>query len=84
MNRLKEQDKTIKSLTAELSLHRAEASAAQQKHLKWQSQLRDKNNQLREERKTVSGEMDKLKGDLADAEQVVKRQKEELAGVKNE
>lgn len=84
VNRLKEQDKTIKSLTAELSTHRTEASAAQQKHVKWQAQLRDKNTQLREERKTVSGEMDKLKGDLMDMEAVVARQKGELAVVKNE
>lgn len=81
---MKEQDKTIKSLTADLSAQRTEASAAQQKHLKWQAQLRDKNNQLREDRKSVSGQLDQLRTELSDATETVRRQKDELAIVKNE
>jgi hypothetical protein len=42
VNRLKDQNKTIDNLTAELAQQRADATQAQSKHVKWQEQLREK------------------------------------------
>jgi len=84
VNRIKEQAKTISTLTAELSQQRSEASQAQQKHVKWQKELRDKVSGFREERRNWQTEATSLRTDLQESQALVRRQGEELAGVKNE
>lgn len=84
LNRLKEQSRIIDKISAELSQQRSDASQAQQKHLKWQEQLRDKLSSYREERKAWQSESAKVRGDLAEVKAIVSRQRDELAVVKNE
>lgn len=84
VNRIKEQAKTISTLTAELTQQRSEASQAQQKHVKWQKELRDKVSGFREERRNWQTEATSLRTDLQETQALVTQQREELAGVKNE
>lgn len=84
MNRIKEQTKTISTLTAQMSQHRADASQAQQKHVKWQEQLRDKVSGFREERRNWQTEASQLRSDLSEAQATIQRMRDELALVKNE
>ncbi|KAL7424081.1 hypothetical protein Q5752_001666 [Cryptotrichosporon argae] len=83
-NRLKEQQKTISTLNAELSRQRADASQAQQKHTKWQRELREKNDRFKEDRKQWQANAEEVRGELAAARATVQRQMDELAVVKNE
>jgi hypothetical protein len=83
-NRMKEQSFAIERLTADLTNQRKEAAQAQQKHSKWQEQLRDKLSAFREEKRIWLGESSSIRGDLAEAQTSVQRQKDELAHVKNE
>ncbi|ORY23032.1 hypothetical protein BCR39DRAFT_562083, partial [Naematelia encephala] len=66
VNRIKEQDKIIDGLTADLSQQRLEATQAQQKHLKWQEQLREKLASFREERRTSLDSLAQLRSDLGE------------------
>lgn len=84
MNRLKEQGKTIETLTADLAQQRADASQAQQKHVKWQEQLREKLAANREERKTWQNEASRIRGELQEAKLALQRQQDEITVVKNE
>lgn len=84
MNRLKDQSKTIDSLTKELAQQRADATQAQNKHVKWQEQLRDKLATYREERKNHQVEAAKIKGELSELQLAFGKQKEEMATVRNE
>lgn len=84
VNKLKEQTHTIKTLTLELSQQRDHASAAQQKHVKWQEQLRDKVSGFREERRKWTTDATSMRTELAETQATVQKQREELATVKNE
>jgi multidrug resistance efflux pump len=84
VNRIKEQSKTIQTLTADLSQQRTDASQAQQKHVKWQKELRDKVSGFREERRNWQAEATGLRADLQEVQAFASQQGEELAGVKNE
>lgn len=84
MSRLKDQNKTIDTLTAELAQQRADATQAQNKHVKWQEQLREKLATYREERKTWQNDAARLRGELGEVKTAFEKQKEDLAGVKNE
>ena len=84
VNRQKEQGKVISTLTAELAQHRAEASQAQQKHVKWQEQLREKLAGYREERKVWQNEAARIRGELAETRLALQRQEDELSTIKNE
>lgn len=84
VNRLKEQSKTIQTLTHDLTTQRAEATQAQQKHVKWQEQLRDKVSGFREERRNWMTEATQLRTELSEAQAAVRRLRDELATVKNE
>ncbi|WWD15940.1 hypothetical protein CI109_100364 [Kwoniella shandongensis] len=81
---LHQQSKQIAALTSELSQSRTDASQAQQKHLKWQGQLRDKVASFREEKATWQTEAARIRGELSEARAAIKSQQEELAVVKNE
>lgn len=81
---MKEQKAVIESLTAELAQQRREASQAQQKHNKWQEQLREKLAGFREEKRLWQSEASVIRTDLSDAQAFTQRQKEELTRVKNE
>lgn len=84
MNRLKEQSKTIAALSADLQTQREEASAAKRKHTSWQEDLRRKNDAFRAERKQWQSDAGKLRQDMQELEATNRRQKDELAMVKNE
>ncbi|OCF55666.1 hypothetical protein L486_06417 [Kwoniella mangroviensis CBS 10435] len=84
VNRLKAQAGQIAELTAQLSQTRTEASQAQQKHVKWQGQLREKVASFREEKATWQTEAARIRAELSEARAMVKTQREELAEVKNE
>ena len=84
VNRLKEQSKTINSLTAELAAQKSEANQNHQKHIKWQEQLRDKLATYREERKVMQAELVDLRSKLSEYDSIIKRQHDELSKVKNE
>ena len=84
MNRLKDQNKTIEGLTKELAQQRADATQAQNKHVKWQEQLREKLATYREERKTWQNEAARIKGDLSEAVMALQKQKDDIATIKNE
>nr|XP_019042254.1 hypothetical protein I302_08855 [Kwoniella bestiolae CBS 10118]OCF21184.1 hypothetical protein I302_08855 [Kwoniella bestiolae CBS 10118] len=84
VNRLKAQTTQIAELTAQLSQTRTEASQAQQKHVKWQGQLREKVASFREEKATWQTEAARIRAELSEAHATVKSQREELAEVKNE
>jgi uncharacterized coiled-coil protein SlyX len=84
VNRLKEQSKTIASLSAELASQRATASKALDKHQGWQKQLRDKLTEFRNERASWQIEAAKLRSALVELQMLAERQKDELAVVKNE
>jgi hypothetical protein len=84
VNRLKEQAKTIATLTHDLTTQRSEATQAQQKHVKWQEQLRDKVSGFREERRNWMTEATALRTELAEAQVAAKEMRDELGTVKNE
>ncbi len=84
MNRLKEQSKTIASLTADLSQRRTDALQAQTKHTNWQQQLRERVAALREEKKEWQTDTARIRGELTEAQATIQRQQDELAIVKNE
>lgn len=84
MNRLKDQNKTIDNLTAELAQQRADATQAQSKHVKWQEQLREKLATYREERKTWQTESVRIRAELSESQVALQKQKEDIALVKNE
>ncbi|WVR05217.1 hypothetical protein IAU60_002229 [Kwoniella sp. DSM 27419] len=71
-------------LHPQLSQARTDASQAQQKHVKWQGQLRDKVASFREEKATWQTEAARIRGQLSEAHATVQAQREELAEVKNE
>ncbi|KAK8869786.1 hypothetical protein IAR55_000354 [Kwoniella newhampshirensis] len=81
---LHQQTKQIGALTLELSQARTDASQAQQRHLKWQGQLREKVGSFREEKATWQSEAARIRGDLSEARAAIRSQQEELAVVKNE
>ncbi len=81
---MKDQSKTIEGLTKELAQQRADATQAQNKHVKWQEQLRDKLANYREERKTWQNEAARIKGELSEVTMALQKQKEEMATVRNE
>jgi multidrug resistance efflux pump len=84
VNRLKDQNKTIDNLTAELAQQRADATQAQSKHVKWQEQLREKLATYREERKTWQTESVRIRAELSESQVALQKQKEDIALVKNE
>ncbi|WVF72174.1 hypothetical protein IAT40_006986 [Kwoniella sp. CBS 6097] len=84
VNRLKAQTQQIAELTAQLSQARTDASQAQQKHVKWQGQLRDKVASFREEKATWQSEAARIRAELSEAHATVQAQRAELAEVKNE
>ncbi|WVQ98752.1 hypothetical protein IAU59_005883 [Kwoniella sp. CBS 9459] len=84
VNRLKAQTQQIAELTAQLSQARTDGSQAQQKHVKWQIQLRDKVTAFREEKATWQSEAARIRADLSEANTTVQAQRDELAEVKNE
>ncbi|RXK39505.1 hypothetical protein M231_03174 [Tremella mesenterica] len=84
VNHIKEQDKTISTLTEELSHQKMEASMAHQKHTKWQERLRDQVAALRDEKRGWQTQVSQLSSALADVRVVAQKQKEELAVIKNE
>ncbi|KAL1406893.1 hypothetical protein Q8F55_006305 [Vanrija albida] len=83
LNKIKELTKTIATMTAELSQQRSEATQAQQKHVKWQEQLRDKVSSFREERRAWQTEATKIRSELSEANAMAKRLRDELAEVRN-
>ncbi|KAK4684149.1 hypothetical protein P7C73_g6052, partial [Tremellales sp. Uapishka_1] len=83
VNRLKEQSKTITSLTDELAQQRLDTAEARRKHQNWQAGLREKIDKLKQEKKTWQEDAKDLRGELSEAQAVVERQKAELADVKN-
>ncbi|WWC69432.1 uncharacterized protein I206_103371 [Kwoniella pini CBS 10737] len=84
VNRLKAQTSQIAELTTQLSQARTDASLAQQKHVKWQTQLRDKIANFREEKATWQTEAARIRAELSEARATAAAQHEELAEVKNE
>lgn len=83
LNKIKELTKTITTMTAELSQQRTEATQAQQKHVKWQEQLRDKVSGFREERRAWQTEATKIRSELSEANAMAKRLRDELAEARN-
>lgn len=83
-NRMKEQKSHIEAVTNELSQHRRDATQAQQKHSKWQEQLREKLGNSREDKRNWQSEAATIRTSLNNLETTVMRQKAELAQVKNE
>ena len=84
MNRLKEQNKTIAGLTADLAQQRIEASQAQIKYTNWQQQLREKVAAFKEEKKDWQSDAARIRAELNEVTALVQRQKDELAIVRNE
>lgn len=84
VNGLKDQEKTIAKLHSELTQQRYESTQAQQKHLKWQEQLREKIALFREEKRNWQSEAARIRSELSAAQATVQQQKDELAVVKNE
>ncbi|BEI81141.1 hypothetical protein CcaverHIS002_0203010 [Cutaneotrichosporon cavernicola] len=84
VNRLKEQSKTIATLTHDLTTQRSESTQAQQKHVKWQEQLRDKVAGFREERRNWMTEATRLRTELAEGQAAAREMRDELGMVKNE
>lgn len=81
---MKEQKSEIEILTNKLSKTQHEGSQAQQKHSKWQEQLRGKINTFRDDKWTWQTEAASIRTDRSNLETTVMRQKAELAQVKNE
>ncbi|WVW83055.1 hypothetical protein I302_105072 [Kwoniella bestiolae CBS 10118] len=73
----------IAELTAQLSQTRTEASQAQQKHVKWQGQLREKVASFREEKATWQTEAARIRAELSEAHATVKSQREERFKLQN-